>query len=145
MSYLFNLEIHLLRLILCYCSSIYKKYIIVSCFICNHHRTLIISKNLNQVLHDIFNQTVLLQTSKSTTSQNLGYTTHRKHWNTDLYCGLVDCGEGDLDSDLNRLASVIVRQYNTVTNQCKWLPWTWTWRIWYWDSWSHFDNCSDWV
>ena len=35
-----------------------------------------------------------------------------------LYQGSADCCEGDRDSDLNRLDSVILRQYATVTNQC---------------------------
>ena len=43
---------------------------------------------------------------------------HSKHLKTDLYQGSADFGEGGRDSDLNRLASVILRQNTTVTNQC---------------------------
>ena len=43
---------------------------------------------------------------------------HSKHLKTDLYQGSADFGEGGRDSDLNRLASVFLRQCTTVTNQC---------------------------
>ena len=43
---------------------------------------------------------------------------HSKHWKTEIYRLLADRGEGDRDFDLNCLDSVILRQYNTVTNQC---------------------------
>ena len=36
----------------------------------------------------------------------------------DLYLGSSNSCEGDHDSDINRLASVILLQYTTVTNQC---------------------------
>ena len=43
---------------------------------------------------------------------------HSKHLKTGIYHGLADHCEGDHDSDLNILASVILSQYSTVTNQC---------------------------
>ena len=52
--YLFYCKIHLPRLILCYCTSIYFINTILSCFICNHPRTLLFSQILNQSLSDIF-------------------------------------------------------------------------------------------
>ena len=61
---IFYCNIHLLRFDFCYCTSIYKKYVILLCFICNYHNTLLIlkifitKKNylnfLNQFLSDIF-------------------------------------------------------------------------------------------
>ena len=141
MPYLFNRKIHLLRLILCYCTSTYKKYIIVSCFICNNFRTFLISQISNQVLRDIFQQNIFLQRSKSNTSQKLWYTIDSKHWNTELYWGSGDCCEGDPNNNLNQLASVIVMQYTTVTNYSYWVTWTWTWSVWYLDCWYHFKKC----
>ena len=43
-SSLFYSWIHLLRFIGFYCTSIYKKYVILLCFIFNHHKTFLISK-----------------------------------------------------------------------------------------------------
>ena len=42
---------------------------------------------------------------------------HIKHSKTGLYEGLYDCFEVDRESDLKHIASVILRQYNTITNQ----------------------------
>ena len=36
----------------------------------------------------------------------------------DPYWGSADIGDGDRNSDKNRMASVNIKQYNTVTNQC---------------------------
>ena len=138
-------EIYLLRFIFCYCTSIYKKYVILLCFICDNHRTLLISKLLNQFPCDIFKDNFLLQTSKSTKSQKRLLPTHSKHWKTEPYRGSDDRGEVDCDSDLNRLASVILSQYTTVTNQCWWFSCTWTFLIQYCDCWSHFGKLPIWV
>ena len=62
----------------------------------------------------------------------------RNHWHMDHCWWLVYRFEGDLDSDLNRLASGNLRQYATVPSQCDQLPWTWTWRLLYFNHWSHF-------
>ena len=43
---------------------------------------------------------------------------HRKQWKTGLYQGSANRCEGYCDSDLNRLAEVILSQYTTVTNRC---------------------------
>ena len=139
-SYLFNREIHLLRFICCYFTLIYKKYVILLCFICNHHITFLISQISNHFLCDIFRHNCFLQISKSTTFQNLWLPRHSKHWKTYPYQGSDDHGEGDRNSDISHLDSFNLRQYTTVTNQCSWLPWTWTWRIWYCGRWSHFEN-----
>ena len=140
MSYLFYRKIHLLRFICCYCTSIYNKYIILLFFICNHHKTLLISQVSYKFLCDIYKHNFLLQTSKSTTFQKLRSPPPRKHWKTELYRGSENCGEGDSDSDFNCLASVILRKYAFVTNQCYRLPWTWIQSIWYCDSWPHFEK-----
>ena len=42
---------------------------------------------------------------------------HIKHLKTGIYQGLGDSCEEDSDSDLNCLAPMILRQYNTVINQ----------------------------
>ena len=48
--YLYYREINLLRFIFWYCNSIYNKFIILLCFICNHNKTLLISQILNKFL-----------------------------------------------------------------------------------------------
>ena len=118
MSSLFYRETHLLRFICCYCTSVYKKCIILLCFIFNYHRNLLISHFFNQFICNIFRGYFLMQTSKSTTSQKLRIPTCSKHLKKELYQGLADSGEGDHNSDLNHLDSVIISKYTTVTNQC---------------------------
>ena len=71
-----------------------------------------------KILCDIFKEMFSLQTSKYTTFQKHQYPTHIKHLTTDPYTGLYDNGEEYCESDLNCLASVILRRYTTVTNQC---------------------------
>ena len=39
--------------IFCYCISNYNKYVILLCFICNHHKILLISKLSHKLLCDI--------------------------------------------------------------------------------------------
>ena len=112
------LNIHRLMFIGCYFTSIYKKYIILLCFIFNRHNNWLISKNLYQFLCNIFKHNFLLQTSTSKTFQEHRSPTHSKHWKTEIYRGSDYRGEVDRDSVLNHLASVILRQYTTVTNQC---------------------------
>ena len=67
-SYLFDREIHLLRFICWYCTSIYDKYIILLCYICNHHRNLLFQK-FGSIPLWYFQTQFLLQTNKSTTYQ----------------------------------------------------------------------------
>ena len=67
-------------------------------------------------------------------------TSHGDHWNTEHYRGSVNSGEVDLDSDVYRMASGNLRKYTTVPSQCDRLPWTWTWRLLYFDRWSHFEK-----
>ena len=129
MTYLFYHEIHLLRFIFCYCTPIYKEYIILFCWFCNHHKNftyitnnhnknLLISQILNQFFCNIFKRNFSLQTSKSTTfqyfwlprrSKHWKTPTHSKHWNEELYRGQADRGEVDRESDLNHLDLVILR------------------------------------
>ena len=58
-----------------------------------------------------------MEISTSTTSQMLQSPAHIKHLKTGIYQGLGDSCEEDSDSDLNCLAPMILRQYNTVINQ----------------------------
>ena len=46
------------------------------------------------------------------------------HLNMEHYWGSAYCGEVDLDSEVNRLASVNLWQYTTVPSQCERLHWT---------------------
>ena len=138
MSYLCYCEIHLLRFICCYCTSIYNKYVVLLCIICNHHKTFLISEILNQFLCNIYKHNYSPHTTISTTSQKLRSPKHSKHWNTELYRWSDDHGEGYHDSYLNRLDSFILTQYTTVTNKRYLLPWTWNLRIQYCDRWSNF-------
>ena len=140
MPYCFYRKIRLMRLIYCYCNSIYNKYIIVLCFIFNHYKTFLISQISNQLICDIFKHNCSLQTSKSTTIQNIRSSTQRKHLNTELYQGSTYHIEGDRNSCLNCLASVIINQYTNVINQWYQLPWTWTWRIWYCGRWHYSEK-----
>ena len=43
-SSLYNHRMHLLSLISCYCTLIYNNDVVLLCFICNHHKTLLISQ-----------------------------------------------------------------------------------------------------
>ena len=88
---------------------------------------MLISQISNQLLCDVSKEIVLLQTGKTTTFQNLQLprrkkhiktATNIKHLKTERYRGLANCGEVDYEFDLNRLDSVIRRQFTTVTNQC---------------------------
>ena len=65
---------------------------------------------------------------------------HIYHWKTEQYWGSADRGEVDLDSDVNRPASGNLRQYTTVPSKCEQLPWTWTWRIMYFNCWYNFEK-----
>ena len=146
MYYLCYCGIHLLMFISCYCTSIYKIYIILLCFICNHHWNFLISQIPNKLLCDIFKhifwcRQVNLLRSKGfdrTRTENIKRILHKvdiERWIPNE--GSDDSSEGDRDSDLNHLASVVLRQYTTVTNKCQQFPWTWMWRIHYYDRWYH--------
>ena len=65
---------------------------------------------------------------------------HDEHLNMEHYWGSVNCGEGDLDSDINRLASGDLRQYTTAPSQCEKLPRIWTWNLLYFDRWYNFEK-----
>ena len=129
--------IHVLRFICCCCTLIYKVHLILLCFICNHHKTMLISELLNEFLCDLFEENYLLQTSTSTTFQKCQSPTQSKYWKTEPYRGSDDCGEGHHDSVLNRLTSVILRQYTTLTNQCSQILGTWKLYIQYCEIWYH--------
>ena len=108
MSDLCYLEIHLLRFISCYCTSVYNKYFSLLVFICpssqnssylanNHHKTLIIKKNLINSFCDILKGRFLLQTLNLLLFQKLQLyrrskqkktPIQSKHWKTGIYPGL---------------------------------------------------------
>ena len=47
---------------------------------------------------------------------------HSEHRKTDQYQGLANCGEIDLDSDVNRPTLIKLRKSNTVPSQYERLP-----------------------
>ena len=87
------------------------------CFICNHHKTMLISQILNQFLGDILNESF----DAHKYIYNIPKTLITKTQQTLKDCALLgseDLSEGYRDSDLYCLASIIIWQYTTVTNQC---------------------------
>ena len=66
--------------------------------------------------------------------------TQNNNWNTEQYCGLANCCEEDLESDIYCLDSVNLWQYTTVLCQCERLPWTWTWFLLYFEHLSLFEK-----
>ena len=107
-------EIHLMRFLKSYCTLIFNKYVILLCFVIIHHKNLLISQMYNQWICDILLHNYLLQTVTSTTPWNLLTPTQRKPWNSGIYQDMNDSCKGDHESDLNCLASVILRKYTTV-------------------------------
>ena len=99
---------------------------------------------------EFFNTLFFQQTKKSITFDFWSSTTSAEtkfllpkisdHWKKKHYCGLADNGKGYLDSDINRLYLGNLQQYTTVPSQCEKLPWTWTWRLLYFDYWSNFEK-----
>ena len=67
MSALSYREIQLLMFICSYFTFIYNEYVILLCFIIIHHKSQPISQILNQLICDILQHNVLLQTGTSTT------------------------------------------------------------------------------
>ena len=62
---------------------------------------------------------------------------HGNDWKTDQYWGSENRGEVDLDSSVNCLASGTHMQFTTVPSQCERFPWTWMWRLLYFNHWSN--------
>ena len=137
---LWYFEIHLIRFIWSYCIFIYNEYVILLCYVINHHNSLVITQISNQLICDILYHGFSLQTGSSSIILKHKLPTQIKHWTTRIYQGLNDCCEENCDSDLNYMSLVILRQYTNVTNQCWKLTWTWTWHIQYYNHWSHFEK-----
>ena len=116
MSSSFYREIHLLRFICCYCTLIYKLYVISICFICNHHKTLFISQISNQCLCDIFENYFLLQTSTATTPPKALIIVTHKTLKDGALSGISQSCSGRSWVYLKSPSSVILRQYTTVTS-----------------------------
>ena len=149
-SYLYYREIHLRRYICWYCTLIYKKFVILSCFILNCHRTFLFTQISNLLICGIFKHknftsdkaihNLLCLIINNKFRHQVTVIKPRYHWKTENYQGLDDHGEGDLDSDLNHLDSGNLWQYTNIPSQCEKFPWTWTWSILYFDCWYHFEN-----
>ena len=118
MSALSYRYIHLIIFIFSYFNFINSKYVNLLFFVNNHHKTLFISKCLKQLLCGILLHNYLLQKSTSTTSQNCRSPAQSKYFKTGIYQSSDNCCEGYHNYDINCLVSVILRQYNTVTNRC---------------------------
>ena len=118
--------------------------------ICNCHGALLLSKISNLFICGIFEHKLFHQSKKSTTFDFLStrisaqtkslYPKPSDQWKTEHYRGSDDSGEVDIDSDINFLASGNLWQHTTVTSQCERLTWTWTWRVMYFDHWSHLEK-----
>ena len=98
-------EVHLLLL---YFDVLYISYYYVLFVIITETFPLLIF--LNKCICGVLKHTFSLQTSKSTNFQKLSLLTLCNNWKIEIYWGLVDRGKGDSDSDINRLASVILRK-----------------------------------
>ena len=86
---------------------------------------------LNSFCHNFLKQSKKSITFDNDQQHNLQNTKfllppHSDHWNTEHYRGSYNCGEVDIDSYINRLASGNLRKSTTVTSQCDKLPCTWT-------------------
>ena len=66
------------------------------------------------------------------------FITQSNHWNTEEYWGLNNFCWWDLDSESNRLASVNLWKYTTVSHKCEWFPSNWAWYLIYVDYWYNF-------
>ena len=117
-SYLFHCKIHLLGFHYCYCTLIYFIKNISLYFICNHHITLLFSQLSNQLLCVIFKHNFCPR-QMNPHPTHFWSPPHRKHWNTEPYQGSADHCEGECNLGINCLASDNLRQYTTVTNQCR--------------------------
>ena len=127
-SSLCYLNKNLLMFISWYCTFIYKKYVVLSCFIFNRHKTLLVSQIIITTLclsqkfriksFVIFSNTIFCciqlniipsNSFDCPNSANIERRPHSKRWKTDLYQRLADRGGVYCDSDLNHLSSVILR------------------------------------
>ena len=118
MSSLCYCEIHLLRFVFCYHTSIYNKYVILLCFICNHQKNLHISWISKQFFCDIFEHKFLVVDKHIYNIPKASITDTQQTLKDGALAVSEDCGDGYRESDLNCLASVILRQYTMVSNQC---------------------------
>ena len=100
---------------------------------------MVLSQILNQYICGIFKHIYFCRNINPQPTKSFDQP-HTENTKRRIYHGLSDSGEGDQDSDINRLASNVLEQYTTVTKQCYPLPWTWTWHLWYCDCWFHFEK-----
>ena len=121
------------------------------CIIVNFHRTFIFSQISNLFMCAIFEHNNLSADKEIHYLQFLIINNKcinqfpvikpSDNWKTEHYQVLSDRCKGDLDSYLNWLALGNLWKYTTVPSQCDRLPWTWIWRLLYFDCWYHFKKC----
>ena len=137
-SYTLHFNTHLMRFIYWYCTLIY-----VICTI--HYILFLIIAELCFSLRFRINYVLVFSNTNFAVDKlihNLPFFSppHSKHLKTEPCQFSVDHSEGDCGSDINRLAWHNLRQYTSVTNQCKQFLWILMWHISYCDCWSHFEN-----
>ena len=120
-SRIFHCNIHLRRFMFSYFTFIYGIYAISLYFIFNHHRTFIFLQISNYLLCDIFKHNLCYRQINQQPT-HFRSPPHSRHWNTEPYQVSADRCEGSCNLDINSLASDNLRQYTTVTNQCKTFP-----------------------
>ena len=102
----------------CYFLLIYNDSVIISCFILNCHITYLFSQISNLFICGIFEQTsfaadksihnLWFSIINNKYSKQVSVITPINHWKMRLYQGSADNCEGDCDSGLNSLASLIL-------------------------------------
>ena len=122
----------------------------LSCFILNFHGTFLFSQISNLFICGIFEHNYFVEDKEihyliffiinNKCRNQAPVIKTSDHLKTEHYQGLAGCCEGDLDSDLNRLASGNLWKYTTVPSHCERLTCTWTWRLLFFDSWYNFEN-----
>ena len=146
--YFYYRKIHLKRYILCYCPLNYNNSLISDMFYIKLSCIFVFITNIEYVLlwyfeHNLFaavKEIHKLRFWSTTTSADTKLLLPRpsKQWNTEHGWGSDDCGEVDIDSDVNLPASGNIMQCATVPSKCERLPWNWTWRPLYFNHWYHF-------
>ena len=115
--------------------------------ILNLHRTLLFSKISNLLFCGIYEHKLFTAVKVihklwflSTTSVETKFLLPKPsdHWNTEHFGGSVNCGEVDLDSEINFLASGNIWNYTNVPSQCDNFIWSWTQSLLYFNHWCHF-------
>ena len=149
-SYLYFLKKHLKRYCCFYCPLTHNYSLIFSRYLLNCHGTNFFSQIPNLLFCNIFKHKFFaavqeihkLQFWSTITNADTKFLSTKTidHWKMEHYRGSANCGEVDLDSEVNFLDSDNLRQCTTVPCQYGRLPWTWTWCLLYLDRWYHINN-----